>query len=229
MKKYPRKYEKKLQKSLPDHRDFMIDRLRAEWDGHMRAARHKEIVENAKASGAVAVKALLTLLVVGGVLTVSAIAPNMFSAVGHIAERKGFFEKKRFKASVKYLKTRKYVTIAARGGGYEMRLTREGEDFILKKSLHDLQIPRPAQWDGMWRVVIFDIPDRHKWARDALRDRLRAMEFYLLQESVFVFPYPCEKEVMFLADLFSISRHVRIISAKEIFHDHDLREHFFRA
>ena len=107
-----------------------------------------------------------------------------------------------------------------------MRLTRQGTDFILKKSLHDLQIPRPVQWDGMWRVVIFDIPDRHKWARDALRDRLRAMEFYLLQESVFVFPYPCEKEIQFLCELFNVNRFVNIITADKIYNDVFLRKYF---
>ena len=54
---------------------------------------------------------------------------------------------------------------------------------------------RKEKWDGKWRMVAFDIPDASRKGRNALRYRMRLGGFYELQESLFLYPYDCEKEI----------------------------------
>ncbi len=70
---------------------------------------------------------------------------------------------------------------------------------------------KQKRWDGRWRLVIFDIPEDRKYAREALRRRLKFFKFFPFQKSVFVFPYPCEKEIRALGEYFKINDRVEII------------------
>ncbi len=221
-----RKYEKRLQKALAGNKEFLIERLGQEWDQLQRSARREELVRKARAAGGVIAKSLLVLGMIGGVVMIATVAPNLFAAVGRIAGRSGFFERRGLSKATKYLRRRKYITLKKAEDWYELKITPKGADIILQKSLNELQVQHEGKWDGVWRMVIFDIPNKHKWARDALRRQLRAMGFYALQESVFVFPYECEQEIAFLIDLFSVSRYVRLVRTKDILHDDDLREFF---
>ena len=56
--------------------------------------------------------------------------------------------------------------------------------------------------DGEWRIVIFDIPEKFKKAREALRMKLKELGFLELQKSVFIFPYECEDEINFIVEVF---------------------------
>ena len=89
-----------------------------------------------------------------------------------------------------------------------------------------MKIEKPKIWDGKWRIVIFDIPKHKKRARDALREKLKELGFYPFQKSVWVFPYPCEKEIQFLVELFDIWPYVNLIVAENISNDIKLRKHF---
>lgn len=50
------------------------------------------------------------------------------------------------------------------------------------------------EWDGKWRMVIFDIPERNRHDRNWLRGKLLSMEYKPLQRSVFIGRYPLEEE-----------------------------------
>ncbi|KKT24742.1 MAG: Transcriptional regulator, PaaX family [Parcubacteria group bacterium GW2011_GWA2_43_9b] len=72
------------------------------------------------------------------------------------------------------------------------------------------------KWDSLWRIVIFDISEDKKVAREALRRKLKRFGFYHLQKSVFVFPYDCEKEIAALADFFEENDNIEYIIAKTL-------------
>lgn len=77
-------------------------------------------------------------------------------------------------------------------------------------------IQKPKKWDKFWRVVMFDIPEETRQFRDILRDHLKQIGFRELQHSVFIFPYPCEKELATLVDLYGAEKYVRILTVKAI-------------
>jgi len=98
-------------------------------------------------------------------------------------------------------------------------LTRRGKRWVLKYTLEDLIIPKPKTWDGKWRMVIYDVA-RHKAAlRNIFRTTLRRLGFYNVQESVWIFPYPCEKEISFLRDYCGIGSDVIYVIAHKIEND----------
>src|SRR3989338_8740607 len=78
--------------------------------------------------------------------------------------------------------------------GSDYKLTKKGVIWCRRLSIKYFQI-KHKQWDKKWRVVIFDIPREFNRERDVLRGKLKEFGFYMLQESVFIFPYPCENEL----------------------------------
>jgi len=68
---------------------------------------------------------------------------------------------------------------------------------------------KKEKWDGKWRMVFFDIPENRRKGRDALRYRLKMAGFYKLQESIFIFPYECEREIRDFTKLFKMEKYVR--------------------
>lgn len=67
---------------------------------------------------------------------------------------------------------------------------------------------KKENWDGKWRMVAFDIPDSHRKGRDALRYRLQKAGFRELQESMFIYPHDCEKEIKDFVLLFRLEKYV---------------------
>jgi DNA-binding transcriptional regulator PaaX len=68
---------------------------------------------------------------------------------------------------------------------------------------------KKEKWDGKWRMVAFDIPNSHRKGRKALNYRLKMGGFYELQESVFLYPYECKKEIDAFVKLFKLEKYVR--------------------
>ena len=111
-------------------------------------------------------------------------------------------------------------------GTVSIVLTKEGIKKSVKFKLDEMKIKIPSKWDGEWRIVIFDIPERFKKAREALRNKLEDLEFIKLQESVFVFPYECEDEIDFIVEVFQIRPFVRFVKAKSFTNEEQLKIKF---
>lgn len=105
-------------------------------------------------------------------------------------------------------------------------LTENGRNKVLRYNLDKMKIKKPTEWDGWWRLVIFDVPESFKQGRDALASRLKQLGFYSLQKSVFIYPYECKNEVDFIVEVFNLRPYVRFIIAKETDVDLDLKNKF---
>ncbi len=96
----------------------------------------------------------------------------------------------------------------------------------------DLERVEKLQWDekkrdGFYRLIIFDIPEKRRGARDILREKLREFECQQIQKSVYVTMYCCEKVMQELIELLHIERHVHVIKAVHLGHDDaNVRKHF---
>jgi len=88
-------------------------------------------------------------------------------------------------------------------------LTERGEKYALRYKLDEITIPTPSHWDGRWRIVMFDIPEKYRFARDSLRNKLNEIGFREVQKSVFIHPYPCHDEIDFIVEVFEIRKYVR--------------------
>lgn len=72
-----------------------------------------------------------------------------------------------------------------------IRLTDQGRD---KALLAKLKLEE-NKWDGKWRVVIFDVPEKRRIARDLFRQKLKSWGFKIWQQSVWVTKKNCAKEL----------------------------------
>jgi DNA-binding transcriptional regulator PaaX len=111
-------------------------------------------------------------------------------------------------------------------GTVDLVLNDDGKKRALKYNLDTIKIKKSAKWDGLWRVIIFDIPECFKQGRDALAVKLKQMGFYPLQKSVFIYPYECKNEIDFIIEIFDLRQYVRIMLVKETDVDLDLKNKF---
>lgn len=105
-------------------------------------------------------------------------------------------------------------------------LTQLGKMHALTYQIDTITIQRMNKWDHKWRIVMFDIPEKYKKARDALSRSLKRMGFEQLQKSVFVHPFECSKEVIFVAEFFNVRPYIRHVLADHIDNETVLKKKF---
>ena len=75
------------------------------------------------------------------------------------------------------------------------------------------------KWDGKWRVVIFDIPEKDKHLRNYFRSFLINLDFKKLQNSVWVAPYDDFEEIQDMIKSYSIAQYVVLMIVNKISND----------
>jgi len=174
---------------------------------------------------------LLKILALSGAIVISLSSPFggtklVKELITHYLKNREF-QRKRFLQDLKRLQRRELIKYKELPDGkIEMTITKNGKEKLLSYDLDDLQLKKPEKWDGLWRLVMFDIPHYHKKARDAFRHKLKDMKFYPLQKSVFLTPYPCEDEIDFLGTVLSVRNCVLILYVKTFEGEEKLRHHF---
>ena len=161
-------------------------------------------------------KKVLLVLAGGAFLTLAMIAPGVLIAAKPFIEWKKY-NQRRLRSTIKRLEKQKILEFKEMANGEtHIKITKRGEERVLKYKFQNLKIPKSTKWDKVWRIVIFDIPNKKKIAREALRQKLNEFGFYKIQKSVFVYPYECENEIEFIKAIFEIQPYVLLIQAKKI-------------
>ena len=119
------------------------------------------------------------------------------------------------------------VQTSGERGQRRVTLTEKGRTTIETIYASEYRIPEPAFWDGKWRVVIFDIREKRRKVRLRLRMLLYGAGFVRLQDSVWVYPYPCDEFISLVrAHLKSGTGEMLSFVAEALESDRRLREHF---
>lgn len=103
-----------------------------------------------------------------------------------------------------------------RDGTTTLVLSENGKRRALRFNIDKMEIKIPAYWDKKWRIIMFDIPEKLRRLRDSLRLHFKEIGLTELQKSVFVFPYPCSKEIEFILEFYNAKKHVRFVLAEKI-------------
>lgn len=90
------------------------------------------------------------------------------------------------------------------------RITERGSQL-----LSDSRPPTRLRSDGVQRLVIFDIPERERRKRDAIRLELVGAGFTQLQKSVWQGDHPLPKDFIELVDALNIRPYIHIFSVRE--------------
>mgnify|MGYP001563652576 CR=1 FL=1 len=174
---------------------------------------------------------VLATLAVSGVLATALVAPNilqLFDYLNPISRRNTIRFNKRIVQALSRLEQRGLIKITGEGRKREIHLTTQGEGLIDKLYAGAYVIPLPVRWDGKWRLVMFDVPEKRKKVRDTLRMLLRGAGFVHFQDSAWIQPYPCDELVTLLrSHLRSGKGEIRYLTASFIDEsDFAFRKHF---
>lgn len=171
---------------------------------------------------------LLEILKAGAVLGVALVAPQALKVFKNTSQETPWdaYHPSSVTTVSNRLYRKGFVDIRYEKGKHVVAITEKGKTQVLAYALNHLEIHPMQHWDGKWRLVIFDIAERYRRARDTVRHVLKKAGFYQFQESVFICPYPCEKEIMYLREVLSVPHEMKIIQADRIENDEDLRQIF---
>lgn len=195
----------------------------------------KERIENFFDSDSIpanTTKFLLMFLALGSVLCIGPAIPGILKALESfkLFEDRNVYDKKKLHNVLGNLKRQKLVEILNYDDGkVRIQLTNKGKKRIKEYSIDILEIKKPKIWDKKWRILIFDIPIKPKiynQAREALRNKIKELGFYQMQKSVWVYPYECEDELLFIAEVFEVQKYIEIITAGKILHAKEIRRKF---
>lgn len=170
---------------------------------------------------------LLLLLAAGVSLSLTHNPNRQFSVLKSAAREWQKINQRSLREAIRRLYKSEMVDYEeSKDGTVRLVLRERGKKKTLAYNLDTMEIKKPKRWDGLWQLVIFDIPEDKKKSRDALARKLRQLGFLPLQKSVFVYPYECRDEINFIVEIFELKPYVRYIVANEIDVNHELRTKF---
>ncbi len=137
------------------------------------------------------------------------------------------YSSRQIRSAVESIKRQKLIEyICDKDGKTVVRITKKGKEKLRAFSIDLIKIKKPKKWDGKWRLVMFDIPMRFTKGREALRYHLKELNFFQFQKSAWIYPYPCEDEIIFIADFFGVGKYVEILTAESILREDKLKKYF---
>jgi len=131
-----------------------------------------------------------------------------------------------YKAITEFKQKRLVDFIEQEDGFTKIIITEKGKLKALKFKIDVIKIPRPLVWDKKWRMIMFDIPEKRRSARNVLREKLKDIGFKEIQKSVFVHPYPCFDEINFVTEYFQLRKFVRFGEMVNLSNEEELKLKF---
>ena len=108
---------------------------------------------------------------------------NYFKILKGVASEWKEIETRRLYAIVKEFYQNRLVDFKEKEDGtVEIILTKAGHKKLFLLKLTKSKLRNRKKWDGKWRIVVFDIPEKKKAAREALRKKLKDLGFVELQK-----------------------------------------------
>ena len=153
---------------------------------------------------------VLSVVAAVGFVSVAVIAPGIV-ALAPLFTGKRYASRRNLAEAAQYGLRHRWLEVESSHRSHRLILTNTGRKRFTITQFDQNTIKAPKRWDRRWRVVIFDIPNRYKFAREVLRETLRRMGFRQLQESVWIHPFPCETVIDELATLYGVRPFVQTL------------------
>lgn len=167
-------------------------------------------------------KLILQVVADVGMLSITLIVPNVAKSMYKL----GLVPKRRQNEYVSSSASKLVKRELLFYDGKRYCMTPKGEDLLRQWQFADFKLEKPKKWDKKWRVIIFDIPERKRKIRDQVRTLFKSAGFYLLQDSVWVYPYDCEDVLTLLKSDLGVGKNILYLIVDEIENDKHLRESF---
>ena len=169
--------------------------------------------------------AVLATVAVTGFVAFAVIAGNALKLLDYLPNNK-YNLRYRAKSAAGRLVAKRYAAWIERDGKKYLRITEAGRKAFAFEQAKIVLKNQKKKWDGRWRMIVFDVPERRRRIRTRLREVMSEIGFVRLQDSVWIYPYDCEDFMaLFKAEL-KIGKDVLYAIADTIEHDKNLRHQF---
>lgn len=131
----------------------------------------------------------------------------------------------RYNRAMRYLEHREQIQILKKNDDLFIKLTEKGKLTVLMSHIRT-DFDKHKQWDGKWRLIIWDIPESSSKQRDKIRYFFKQLGFYKLQLSVFVTPHPLPGAAVRYLKISGLFAFLRFLRVDKIDDDTELKKHF---
>ncbi len=114
------------------------------------------------------------------------------------------------------LRRQDLVIISKHPRSIHLQLSVKGIHRLQRLEIEQMNIDQNQRWDGMWRMVMFDVPAHLTRERSLFRRELKRLGFTMVQRSIWMHPYPCFDAVASLISYCNLQRHVSIAEVGRI-------------
>ncbi len=193
-----------------------------------RVLRIREFLESGTSKAKISLVVLCVFAVASMpvLIFVAAAIGNAVQVFGQFKTSKRF-NKWQIRSSINHLRRQKLIEyVADKNCKTIVRITKKGEAKLKAFDIELMKIQKPKKWDGKWRLVMFDIPMRFTKGREALRYHLKDLGFFQFQKSAWIYPYPCDDELIFISDFYGIGKYVEVLTVENILKDEKMKRHF---
>lgn len=169
--------------------------------------------------------AVLAAVAVTGFVAFAALAGNALQLLKYLPNEQ-YNLKFRAKNAAGRLVMKGYARWEEMDGKKYLRITDAGRKAIAFEQAKVALKNQKKKWDGRWRMVVFDVPEKRRKVRWRLCATMREVGFARLQDSVWVYPYDCEDFIALLKTELKVGKDVLYAIADTIEHDRGIREYF---
>ncbi|HSH55640.1 MAG TPA: hypothetical protein VK983_02320 [Candidatus Limnocylindrales bacterium] len=127
------------------------------------------------------------------------------------------------KRTLAYMKRQKLITEDYEHG---LQITAKAKKRLRQIDIDTLSITIIKTWDHKWRLCFYDVPENQKHARNTLSASLRRLGCIQLQRSVWIHPYPYEKELLAIAAFYGVERYITYLETTYIANEEKLIQQF---
>jgi len=129
---------------------------------------------------------------------------------------------KEFKKLLKRLEEKRIVYLS----GEKIKLTKRGRKLLNEIYLSEFKITKSDKWDGLWRLVSYDVPEIYKNSRNVFRQVLENNGFQPIHKSLWVSPDDCKEEIAVFCKNLNMIKDVIVMTTDHLPNQKEMIEHF---
>ena len=131
----------------------------------------------------------------------------------------------RLRQVIKRMQNSKLVEVKEEKGIPIIKVTQKGKQKLLRYKIDEMVLDE-SNWDGKWRLIIYDVQTGKRANSEMFRIMLNKLKFLKLQRSVYLSPFKCEDEIEYLRLLFEIGNEVQILKVGSLENETAYRRYF---
>jgi DNA-binding transcriptional regulator PaaX len=108
-------------------------------------------------------------------------------------------------------------------------VTLDNDRYTVSKDANILMHTISKERDGVWKMVIFDIPETQRQIRNILRAKLVSLGFKKWQNSIWISPYTIAPEIEDELNSLAEQYFIRLIKTTDINYTEDLENMFLES